>query len=84
VFLFRSRLFRAGGLLDVDYQLALRFVLVDWPGRIVDFIILERTASSSGRPLPRPRETKSAWEIGELMSGLHRFNRGGRIVEVGS
>ena len=66
----------------MDYQLALRFVLVDWPGRVVDFIILERAASSSGRPLPRPGETKSAREIGESTSSLHRFNEESRIVGV--
>ena len=54
VFLFRSALFRAGGLLNVDYQFALRFVLVDRPGRIVDFIIFVRIRSWASSPSRRP------------------------------
>jgi hypothetical protein len=84
VFLFRSRLFGAGGLLDVNYQLTLRFVLVNWPGRIVDFIILVRITSPSRRPLPRPGEPDSTWEVRKSIGSLHRFDEETKMVEVTS
>jgi len=50
VFLFRGTFLRAGGLLDVDYKLALRFVFVNWSGRIVDFIIFVCVPSLASSP----------------------------------
>ena len=83
--LFRGALFRAGSLLDVDYKLALRLVLVNWPGRIVDFIFLELVpslaSSTSRRP---PIRAESVQEVGGSMGNLHRYNKEAGMVEVTS
>lgn len=85
VFLFRSRLFRASSLLDVDYQLALRFVLVNWPGRIVDFILFVwvrfRASSPSRGP---PRRAESVWAVGGSIGDIHGRNENIGVVEVTS
>jgi len=83
VFLFRSALFGVGGLLDVNYQLALRFVLVNWPGWIVDFIVLIRVRSWAAAPSRRPpRGAELVWEIGGSMDNLHRYKKESGVVEV--
>ena len=83
MFLLRGALFRAGSLFDVDYQFALRLVLVNWSGRIVDFIVLVRVPFSASSPSRRPPgRAESVSGHGGLLGGLHRNNKETGMVGV--
>jgi len=62
-------------LLNVDYQLSLRLVLVDWPGRIMDFIVLVRirswASSSEGHLKKKTDVNGGSWKV---RGRLHRFS----------
>jgi hypothetical protein len=69
----------------VDYKLALRLVLVNWPSRIVDFIFLELVSSLASSTSRRPPiRAESVQEVGGSIGDAHRYNKEAGMVEVTS